>query len=245
MLKKNIKGAILCGGMGHRFKGHVDGIRKPRIKIGDKPILWHIMKYYEYYGFNDFVLCLGHLANEIKNYFNDSMDPWKITFADTGLNTNTGGRVKSIEKYIKEDIFMVTYGDGLSDIDLNGLLKFHVEKKRIATITCVRPRSPFGMVNISKDNLITSFDEKPLLSQWINGGFFVFNKSIFKYLKDNDVLEKEPFEKLAGEEQLAAYKFKGFWECMDTYKDHMILNDLWESGKSPWAKWLGRSNKHE
>ncbi len=238
---KKTKVVILCGGMGHRFKGYIDDLPKPLIQIGEKPILWHIMKYYEYYGFKNFILCLGHMGNEIRNRFNNSRDGWSIVFADTGLNTHTGGRIKRIEKYINEDIFLATYGDGLSDIDLNKLMEFHKKKTKIATITCVKPHSPFGMVNIDRDELVTSFDEKPLLDQWINGGFFVFDRRIFKYLDDNDILEKKPFERLASEKELVAYRLKGFWKCMDTYKDHLDLNEIWENGDPRWAKWLKRS----
>ena len=235
--KKKIKVVILCGGMGLRFKGYIDGTPKPLIHVGERPILWHIMKYYAYYGFNNFILCLGHMGNEIRNYFSSGM-PWNIVFADTGLNTNTGGRIKRIEKYIKEKMLLVTYGDGLSDMDLNKLIEFHQKKKRIATITCVKPHSPFGMVNIENDGIVSSFDEKPVLNQWINGGFFVFDRKIFKYLNDNEVLEKEAFERLVDKKELAAYRFMGFWRCMDTYKDHLILNELWDHGNPLWAKWL-------
>jgi len=242
MSLRKTKVVILCGGAGHRFKGYIDDIPKPMIKIGEKPILWHIMKYYEYYGFRDFVLCLGHMGNEIRNYFRDERS-WNVTFADTGLGTNTGGRVKRIEKHIKEDIFLVTYGDGLSDVDINRLIKFHRSKDKIATITCVRPHSPFGMVNIEKNGLVSAFDEKPLLNQWINGGFFVFDRRIFEYLHDNDILEKEPFVRLVNKKELAAYKFRGFWRCMDTYKDHLVLNELWDQGDPLWAKWLKKRGR--
>lgn len=240
MAKKKMKVAILCGGMGQRFKGHIDGLPKALVKIGGKPILWHIMKYYEYYGFRNFILCLGYMGDAIKDYFRNQKN-WDITYADTGLNTNTGGRIKRIENCIEEENFFATYGDGLSDIDLNKLIKFHESNRRAATITCVRPHSPFGIVNIGKDNLVSSFDEKPVLSQWINGGFFVFNKKIFDYLGENDILEKKPFEKMAVDKNLAAYKFNGFWKCMDTYKDHLVLNELWDKKKAVWAKWLKRS----
>lgn len=239
MPKNKIKVVILSGGMGHRFRDHIKEIPKPLINIGKKPILWHIMKYYEYYGFTDFVLCLGFMADKIKDYF-EGHTSWNITFAYTGLNTNTGGRIKKIENLIKDETFFVTYGDGLSDINLNKLLEFHRGKNKIATITCVRPNSPFGIVNITGNNLVASFDEKPLLKQWINGGFFVFNREIFKYLGRNDVLEKRPFEKLAKDEELAAYRFRGFWECMDTYKDHLVLNEIWSGGNARWAKWRKR-----
>jgi len=226
--KKDMKVVILCGGRGHRFKEYTDAVPKPLIPIGERPILWHIMRYYEDFGFRNFILCLGYMGNEIRNYFTEeNRRHWTITFAETGLDTNTGGRIKKIEKLIHEDVFLATYGDGLSDLDLGALLDFHRAQGRIATLTSVRPHSPFGVVHIDADGLVSAFEEKPVLDHWINGGFFVFNRGIFGYLDENDVLEKKPFIRLAQERQLAAFKFKGFWKCMDTYKDNLELNDLW------------------
>jgi len=239
--KKDMQVAILCGGRGLRFKEYTDAMPKPLVPIGGRPLLWHIMRYYEEFGFRKFVLCLGYMGNEIKNYFtDDNPRKWTITFADTGLETNTGGRIKKIEKHIGGDVFMATYGDGLSEIDLDELVEFHRAKGRIATLTSVRPHSTFGLVHIDGEGLVTSFDEKPILDHWINGGFFVFDRKIFGYLDENDVLEKKPFVRLAQERQLAAFKFKGFWKCLDTYKDHQEFNDLWTKGNSPWARWLDK-----
>ncbi len=261
-----MKVAILCGGKGTRLRELTGVLPKPLVEIGGKPILWHIMKIYSYYGFNDFILCLGYKGEMIKEYFMNQADwryndfildfkskkheiiykannykvkheDWKITFVDTGQETNTGGRIKKIEEYIGGDDFFVTYGDGLSDIDLNKLLDFHKKNKKIATITCVNPPSQFGVVEINEEGIITKFEEKPLLNQWISGGFFVFNKRIFDYIRENDILEKEPFEKLAKERQAIAYKHKGFWKCMDTYKDTRVLNELWKNNKAYWKKW--------
>src|SRR3989338_4193721 len=237
-----MKTVILCGGMGTRLKELTQSIPKPLVEIGGKPILCHIMKIYSHYGFNDFILCLGYKGEMIKDYFkdNNNKEPrWNIIFEDTGDKTNTGGRIKKIEQHIHDEIFFATYGDGLASINLNELLDFHKEKNTIATITCVNPLSQFGIVEIDEEGKITRFKEKPLLSQWINGGFFVFSKDIFKYLNENDILEKEPFEKLAGEKQISAFKFKGFWSCMDTYKDTQTLNEMWHKGKPEWLIWKG------
>ncbi len=233
-----MKTIILCGGMGTRLRELTQSIPKPLVEIGGKPILWHIMKIYSHYGFNDFILCLGYKGELIREYFKDNKEiQWNIIFEDTGINTNTGGRIKKIEHRIHEEMFFATYGDGLASINLNELIDFHKSKNTTATITCVNPLSQFGIVEIDEQEKITRFKEKPPLSQWINGGFFVFNKDIFKYLTENDVLEKAPFEKLAVEKEISAYKFKGFWSCMDTYKDTQTLNELWQKGSPPWMIW--------
>jgi len=235
---------ILCGGRGTRLRGHFSDTPKPLVEIGGKPILWHIVKMYSHYGFNDFIFCLGYKAELIKKFFRAEKEKnWKIRFVDTGLNTNTGGRIKKIEKLICSETFFATYGDGLSDLDLRRLLRFHRHKGRIATITCVKPRSPFGIAQIDRSGQVVGFKEKPFLNQWVNGGFFVFERRIFDYLKASDILEKDSFGRLIREGQLAAYKFKGFWDCMDTYKDHLVLNELWAQGNALWAKWLKGGRK--
>ncbi len=232
---KNIKTVILCGGKGSRMGP--EELPKPLFKIGDKPILWHIMKYYESFGFKDFILLLGYKKEKIINYFKDCKI-WDIKFIDTGLNTNTGGRIKKAERLIKDDIFFATYGDGLSDINLNSLLDFHREHGKIATLTAVKPYSPFGIMDIdSHTHAVTHFAEKPKLDHWVNGGFFVFNRAIFEYIKENDVLESDAFSRLAKDKNLTAYKHDGFWECMDTYKDNLRLNQLWDARNAPWAVW--------
>ncbi len=229
---------ILCGGKGTRMGN--DELPKTLFTIGDKPVLWHIMKLYGHYGFKDFVLCLGYKGHKIKDYFSKAKD-WNIQFAETGLETNTGGRIKKIEPLIKGDMFFATYGDGLSDINIARLLKFHKAHAKAATLTAVKPFSPFGIVGIdAHTDIITHFEEKPLLDHWINGGFFVFNKDIFKYIKENDILEKDTFNRIVQDKQLSAYKHQGFWECMDTYKDRLRLNQLWTDQNAPWALWKGR-----
>lgn len=231
---------ILCGGKGTRMGKDLEGLPKVLISIGGKPILWHIMKYYAHFGFNDFLLCLGYKGKEVVRYFEKNKD-FKIKFIDTGLEINTGGRIKKIEKYINSQTFFATYGDGLSNLNLGSLLKFHQQHKRISTLTSVRPRSTFGIISIDAHScLVNTFEEKPVLDHWINGGFFVFNKEVFQYLKDNDILEKDTFSRLVNDRQVVAYKHFGFWECMDTYKDNLRLNELWENPHAPWALWRGR-----
>jgi glucose-1-phosphate cytidylyltransferase len=231
---------ILCGGKGTRMGQDLEGLPKALIPIGDKPIIWHIMKYYSCFGFNDFILCLGYKGSDIISYFKNKKE-FKIRFLDTGIETNTGGRIKIAERLIKEEVFLATYGDGLSDVKIKSLLKFHKEHKKTATLTAVRPRSTFGIAGIdSKTSVITHFQEKPLLDHWINGGFFVFNRSIFSYLKPGDVLESDTFKRLVRNRELLAYKHKGFWECMDTYKDNLRLNELWLANKAPWSLGKGR-----
>ena len=257
-----MKVVILCGGEGTRLKEHTESIPQPLVEIGGKPILWHIMKIFSFYGIRDFILCLGYKGYKIKEFFvdyeawkyhdfklmngkvsenkhnYDDIKDWNIIFADTGLDTNTGGRIKRIEKYIKkDDIFLCTYGDGLSEIDLNKLIEFHKTKKKIATVTCVKPMSQFGIVSLDEKGDILEFQEKPIISNWINGGFFVFNREVFKYIEENDVLETQSLVRLVRNNQIAGYKYEGFWACMDTYKDTIKLNEIWKSGKSPWHKW--------
>lgn len=257
-----MKVVILCGGKGTRLKEFTEEIPKPLVEIGGKPILFHIMKIYSYYGFNDFILCLGYKGDLIKQYFlnyhtlrnddsslklkskelfyhsNEDVDDWNITFANTGLETATGGRIKLIEKYINEDNFFCTYGDGVANINLKELLDYHGEKKKIATITCVNQPNPFGVIDIDGDNIVTQAREKPMLNHWINGGFFLFHKEIFNYIKNlNEMLEKEPFNRLVEKKQMCAYKLNKFWKCMDTYKDTQILNELWVNNKAEWKIW--------
>ena len=228
---------ILCGGKGERLKEHTETIPKPLVDIGGKSILWHIMKIYDHYGYKDFILCLGYKGQKIKEHFKNNKEKWKINFADTGLDTNTGGRIKKIEKFIKEEEFLATYSDGVSDINIKQLADFHKKHGKIATITCTNLRSNFGIVEIDKSNMITGFDEKPFMNMWINGGFFVFNRKIFNYLDEDSVLERGPMEALAKDNQLMAYKYNGFWECMDTYKDTRMLNEMFESSKAKWVAW--------
>ncbi|MCB9501880.1 MAG: glucose-1-phosphate cytidylyltransferase [Deferribacteres bacterium] len=264
----NYKAVILCGGQGTRIRGVAEDKPKPLIEIGGKPILWHIMKTYSAYGVKKFVLALGYQGDKIVDYFenyharnhdftmkiNDhsnkafnyedrkigdsDVDDWEITFAFTGVPTMTGGRVKRIKKYIQEDKFFVTYGDGVSDIDLPELYNYHMSHGKIATLTGVNLPTTFGIVETNGDNLITSFREKPVMDGFINGGYFVFNSEIFDYIDGDDcVLENKPFKRLVREGQLHMFKHPGFWHCMDHYKDYQTLNGLWDNNKAPWNIW--------
>ncbi len=235
-----MKTVILCGGKGTRMGKDLEGLPKALITVGNKPIIWHIMKYYSYFGFNEFILCLGYKKDSIIEYFKKSKE-FKVKFVDTGADTNTGERLRQVQKYIDSDLFFTTYGDGLSNINLRSLLKLHKAHKKIATITVAKPRSTFGIVSVdSKSSLITHFEEKPFLDRWINGGFFVFGRDIFKYLRNGDILEKDSFGRLVKDKKAVAFKHYGFWECMDTYKDNLKLNELWLTGKAPWELWKGK-----
>lgn len=254
-----MKVVIFCGGMGTRLMEETEFKPKPMVDIGHAPILWHIMKMYSHHGFNDFVLCLGYKGHAIKKYFlnynemtNDfttrldtrtvkiegKPENWNVTCVDTGPDTLTGGRLKRVEKYIDGDSFLATYGDGVADININKLVAHHVMKNKIATVTAINPVSRFGEINIADDGEITSFQEKPISNAWINGGFFVFKRDIFDYIDgDHIMLEQEPMRKLVERKQLTAFKHRGFWHCMDTYRDFQFLNKLWNEGKAPWKVW--------
>ena len=233
-----MKAVILAGGFGTRISEESHLIPKPMIEIGGKPILWHIMKIYSAYKIDDFVICLGYKGEKIKKYFGQfDSKLWNIQLVDTGLDTMTGGRLKRIQDKI-DDTFCVTYGDGLSDINLNDLILFHKEKRSLATLTAIHPPERFGVLNISGD-YVTQFHEKHVgESSWINGGFFVFEPEIFDYLQDDStILERMPLETLAKEKKLAAFKHNGFWHPMDTQRDKKHLEDLWTSEKAPWKIW--------
>ena len=256
-----MKVVILCGGLGTRLREETEFRPKPMVEIGGKPILWHIMKIYSAFGFNEFIICLGYKGYMIKEYFssyflhqsdvtidiksnkievhNNVCEPWKVTLVDTGLNTMTGGRIKRIKNYIKNETFMVTYGDGMGNIDLKKLLDFHKNHGKYATLTAVQPLGRFGALEINTKDEIINFQEKPKGDKaWINGGFFVLEPQIFDYIKgDETIWEREPLEKLAKDGQLAAYKHKGFWMCMDTLRDKKELETLWNSGNPPWKIW--------
>ncbi|MEQ8235796.1 MAG: glucose-1-phosphate cytidylyltransferase [Syntrophomonadaceae bacterium] len=256
-----MKAVILAGGMGTRLSEET-GIRpKPLVEIGGYPILWHILKIYSHYGFNEFIICLGYKGYMIKEYFSNYFlhmsdvtfdmgkntmevhqkhsEPWRITLIDTGASTQTGGRIKRIRDYITDDTFMLTYGDGVADIDIDALLDFHNQSCKLATLTAVRPPSRFGLANIDNENEVRSFVEKPIEDgSWINGGFFVLNTKIFEYIgSDETVWEKEPLETLAYQNQLMAYKHTGFWRPMDSLRDKNLLEQLWNSGQAPWKIW--------
>lgn len=253
---------ILAGGFGTRISEESHLKPKPMLEIGGKPILWHIMKEYSHYGFNDFIICCGYKQNVIKEWFADYYlynsdvtfdfakdnkmtvhsnvsEPWKVTLVDTGLHTMTGGRIKRIQKYIGDETFMLTYGDGVSNIDERELLEFHRTHKKIATLTAVSAGQRFGMLDISSAQEVTAFREKdPMDISRVNAGYMVLEPEIFDYIEDDDtVLEKEPLETLAAQGELMAYLFNGFWQCMDTKREMDKLNQLWDSGKAPWKIW--------
>lgn len=258
-----MKVVILCGGKGTRLKEETVFRPKPLVGIGEKPILWHIMRSYSFYGFKEFILCLGYLGEMIKQYFLNyqlmSSDltvtflpephvrvhkkpelDWRVTLADTGIDSMTGCRLKRIENYIGNDTdFMVTYGDGLSNVNVRELLSYHRSHGSIATVTGVRPLSRFGELDVIGDR-VGEFSEKAQVTRgWINGGFFVFRREFFNYLTDQDdcILEREPMEDLARDGELRIFKHRGFWQCMDTYRDMEQLNKLWYGGKAPWEVW--------
>ena len=260
-----MKVVILCGGQGTRIRDVADNIPKPMIPIGGYPILWHIMKYYSLFGHNEFILCLGHQGKAIKEFFlnyeintsdftlklgekesiyfhtKSKEEDWKITFAATGEKAMTGARVSKIEKYIGNDeTFMLTYGDGLGDIDINKLISFHKSHGKVLTLTGVRPAGRFGEIKCAENGIITEFNEKPQTAEGrINGGFFVCNRSFFNYLENNDdlILEKEPMMGLVKDEQLMQFNHDGFWQPMDTFREYALLNSLYENNNAPWKKW--------
>ena len=226
-----MKVVILCGGRGTRISELTNNIPKPMIKISGKPILYHIMKHYSRYGFKDFIVAAGYKKNVIIDFFKKKKIPgWKVKVVDTGKNTMTGGRLKRLEKYLKNETFMLTYGDGLSDINLKKLVRFHKKHKKISTLTSARPPARFGAIKISR-NQVTYFKEKSKLDEgWINGGFFVFEPEIFKFINgDYTYLEREPLQNISKRKQLYAYKHHGFWQCMDTMRDKELLEKVFKS----------------
>ncbi len=228
---------ILCGGRGTRLGEHGKSVPKALIHIGGRPILWHLLSIYSHYGVDDFVLCLGFLGDEIREYFAQNATDWNLTFVDTGLDTNTGGRLKQVDGFLSDqDIFCVTYGDGLADIDIVKLVEFHRSHGKIATVTAVHPYSNFGLMDLSDNGSVERFREKPKLNEWINGGFFVFDRRIFDYLDDDCTLEREPFERLSQLGEMMAFRHDGFWKCMDTFKDSLEFEKLWNEGAS-WKVW--------
>lgn len=257
-----MKVVILAGGLGTRLSEETELKPKPMVEIGGRPILWHIMKIYSYYGFNDFVILTGYKSHVIKDYFlnyytrysditvdmsNNSVEihqhrnePWKVTMLYTGKDTMTGGRIKKAKEYVGNETFMLTYGDGVSDVNIPELLTSHKKSGKLATVTSIQPSGKFGALNIQNDGEITSFMEKPKGDgAWINGGFFVLEPQIFDYISEDDdaIWEREPLENLARDGQLQAFKHQGFWQAMDTLKDKNDLTAMWESKNAPWAIW--------
>lgn len=235
---------ILAGGLGTRISEETDFVPKPMVKIGNKPILWHLIKYYNSFNINDFIICTGYKQNLIKNYFKNKKiirtftKNIKIKTVFTGNKSNTGERIKRVRKFIKRDFFL-TYGDGLSDVNINSLLKFHIKNKKMITVTIVKPPPRFGKILLNK-NVVKKFEEKNLKNEpWINGGFFVCTEEIFKFFKKkNCIFERDVLPLIVKKKQLAAYKHKKFWQAMDTLKEKRILNKIWQSDKAPWKKWL-------
>ena len=258
-----MKVVLLAGGFGTRISEESHLKPKPMIEIGGMPILWHIMKYYSSFGFSDFVICCGYKGYVIKEYFadyylhrsditfdfsnnnemiihNNIAEPWRVTVVDTGLNTMTGGRIKRVKEYLDDETFMLTYGDGLSDVDINKLLEFHREKKSAATITAIQPGGRFGVLDMDKETgQVHNFKEKAKEDGgWINGGFMVLEPGVMDYIEDNMTLfEQGPMMNLAKDGQLAAYRHHGFWQCMDTLRDKKLLEYYWENNIAKWKRW--------
>ena len=258
-----MKVVILAGGLGTRLSEETDVRPKPMVEIGGKPMLWHVMKIYSQYGFNEFVICCGYKGYVIKEYFanyflhqtdvtfdlsnnkmtvhNSGSEDWKVTLVDTGINTNTAGRIKRIKNYVGNESFMLTYGDGVSDVNIKELIEFHNKSGKLATLTSIQLPGRFGNVETAEDGTVLAFQEKPMGDGvWINGGFFVLKPEIFKYLEgdmDNIQWEKKPLIEIANDGQLSAFRHDGFWKCMDALRDKIELEDLWQSGKADWKIW--------
>ncbi len=252
---------ILAGGYGTRISEESKFRPKPMIEIGGKPILWHIMKYYSMFGLKEFIICCGYRQEIIKEYFlnyrvynsdfsirlvdnhltvhREPREDWNVTLIDSGLDTMTGGRIKRIRKYLDDGPFLMTYGDGVCDVDITATIAFHKEHKRLATITTVKPEGRFGVLDINADGQIQEFREKSSQDMgWINGGYMVLEREVIDYIEGDDtVFEAEPMERIAQDGQMMAYKHKGFWRCMDTQRDKKILEKLWEKGDAPWKIW--------
>lgn len=256
-----MKVVILAGGKGTRLAEETGVRPKPMVEVGEKPILWHIMKQYSHYGFNDFVLCLGYRGYMLKEYFSNyylhnsdvtfdmctnemsvhqsANEPWKVTLVDTGAESMTGGRIRRVSDYIGKETFMLTYGDGVSDIDIGELLQFHRSHGKQATVSAVQPQGRFGAMDVDPTGGVPAFHEKPSGDgSWVNGGFFVLEPSVIDLIQGDDTIwEREPLESLAASGQLAAFRHGGFWQPMDTLRDKIYLDDLWESGSAPWKVW--------
>ena len=256
-----MKVVVFCGGLGMRLRDYSENIPKPMVKIGYRPILWHVMKYYAHYGHKDFILCLGYKADVIKNYFlnyneclsndfvllnggkelkllNSDIHDWKITFVDTGLTSNIGQRLKAVEKYLRgEEVFLANYADGLTDLPIPELIDNFLKHKKIASFLCVKPTQSFHVVSTKNDVVVSEIQHISKSDIWINGGYFIFRKEIFRYINDGEELVIEPFQRLIDQEELIAYKYKGFWACMDTFRDKEQLDDMYSRGEAPWEVW--------
>jgi len=257
-MSESLPAVILAGGLGTRIREETEFKPKPMVEIGGRPVLWHIMKHLSFYGIDRFIICVGYkgdiirdyflnyrarnndftvslgLKNELKLHSDHQESNWSVTVAETGALTNTGGRVLGIQKYVAGENFLCTYGDGLSDLNIHELVEFHNQKSRFATVTAVRPLSRFGIMDLDDQDNVKSFREKPQVEGWINGGYFIFRPQIFDYLNPDIVLENEPLQELAQQNQLSAFKHEGFWQPMDTFRESKMLNDMWDSGQAPW-----------
>ena len=258
-----MKTVILAGGQGTRIAEEGNPRPKPMVEVGNQPILWHIMKYYSHFGFNEFIICCGYMGYMIKEYFADYYlhnsditfdfseenkmtihskiaEPWKVTLVDTGQQTMTGGRIKRIQKFIGNEPFLMTYGDGVSDVNLDELIKYHKKENKTVTITAVQPGGRYGMIDFSDDGDVKGFREKAVEDGgWINAGFMVMEPELFSYLSGDDcTLEFEPFERLSSENELAAFRHYGYWQCMDTQRDRGFLEQRWAGGSAPWKVWV-------
>ena len=256
-----MKAVLLAGGLGTRMREETEFRPKPMVEVGGRPVLWHIMKVLGQQGITDFVICAGYKSEYIKNYFynygasnldftvrlgdqsstvfhgsHEEFD-WTVTVAETGETTMTGGRIKMIEKYVQGETFLATYGDVIADIDLSALTSFHQSHGKTATMTVTQPTSRFGVVDIDDAGLVSKFREKPKVNDWINVGYFVFQPEIFSYLSFESVLEEEPLRRLASEGEIGAHKHSGFWQPMDTYRESLLLNNLWDQDRAPWKIW--------
>jgi len=255
-----MKAVILAGGMGTRMREETEFRPKPMVEIGGRPVLWHIMKNFSNYGVDEFIICLGYKGEVIREYFlrenlvnfqgisshlpgsqtvlyKSGSKTWKLNLVDTGQETQTGGRISKIKKFVNTGPFFCTYGDGLADVNVSKLLQYHESHRRVATITAVCPTSRFGLLDIKSDGTVTAFAEKPKLHEWINGGYFCFEKDIFEYLDPKLPLESSPLAKLANEDQLMAFKHSGFWQPMDTYREYLELNKMWDDNEAKWKTW--------
>lgn len=256
-----MKAVLLAGGLGTRMREETEFRPKPMVEVGGRPVLWHIMKVLGQQGIRDFVICAGYKSEYIKNYFynygasnldftirlgdqsstvfhgsHEEFD-WTVTVADTGESTMTGGRIKMIQKYVGDESFLATYGDGIADIDLRALLEFHNSHGKTATLTVTQPTNRFGVVELDSSGMVSSFREKPKVHDWINMGYFIFEPEVFAALEHDSVLEEGPLRQLASEGSIGAYQHTGFWQPMDTYREALLLNSLWDSGSAPWKNW--------
>jgi glucose-1-phosphate cytidylyltransferase len=256
-----MKVVLFCGGLGMRLRDFADGIPKPMVNIGHRPILWHVMKYYAHYGHKDFILCLGHGSDFIKNYFlnysecisndfmlsrggksvhlfNSDIDDWNITFADTGATSNIGQRLKAIEKYLEGDeVFLANYSDGLTDLPLDQQIEHFEQERKVASFLCVKPNLSCHFITLSLGGVVEAIKDVNRSDIRINGGYFVFRKEIFDYINDGEELLNEPFQRLVEQRQLLAYKYDGFWACMDTFKDKQLLDEMYTRGNASWEVW--------